>query len=127
VLPLDADVDPTATSTHPSLVVRDVGPVGGVGRFEPGPWQAHLVVLRGMIPQAQAALATAELALLGRLDATEADLAARPLGLAPAQARLLRTVLTPDMVMAVSASAVRFVWMRPTVIERTHLGAPTLQ
>jgi hypothetical protein len=53
-----------------------------------------LVVLRGMIPQAQAALANAELALLGRLDATEAELAARPLGLAPVQARLLRTVLT---------------------------------
>jgi hypothetical protein len=107
VLPLDADVDPTATSTSPTLVVRDVGPVGGVGRFEPGPWQAHLVVLRGMIPQAQAALANAELALLGRLDATEAEL--------------------PDMVMAVSAATVRFVWMRPTVIERTHLGAPTPQ
>jgi hypothetical protein len=122
VLPPDHEAAVTATGTEPALLVHDGGPLGSPG-WSPRPWQAQLVVLPGLASYGQPALADAQLVLLGRLAAGDAELAGQRLRLGAPEVRRLGQ-LEPEVVALVGDATPRYVWLRPTEIERAHLGVP---
>jgi hypothetical protein len=109
-----------AAPHQPVLVIRDT--TGG-SRAPLGPWQTRLTVVRQLDHNTMTALPTADLTIMQRLAADEAQLASYSLRMS-AQSTQLVQLLEPEMVALMGGGANRYVWLNLTGVERQLLGAP---
>ncbi|ASR34113.1 hypothetical protein BAY61_02905 [Prauserella marina] len=112
---------PRATEDAPLLVVHDGGPTPQ-DLFPPrSPWQTTLYVLPYLHPQADAIANAADLVLMQRLPAGQAELAARIWRLPPQMMRQLMT-LKDDQIVALGRNLWRTLRLVTTGKEQQILG-----
>jgi ESX secretion system protein EccE len=106
---------------RPRLWVNDVGL--GSEDNPPGPWETALSVLPGITPTAPALLAEADVVLMQRLNAEDAEVCATVLRLPEGMETRLRQ-LHDGMLMTVVGGAPKFISLATTPIEEEILGPP---
>jgi hypothetical protein len=114
--------DRDAASRVTAVVILDTSPIAGEPAA-PGERARVTVVVREELTSWDAsALTWADVVILQRLTAAEADLAATALQLTGAGTDLTR--LRPDAVALVSRGSVHQLRLRPTALERDLIGSP---
>jgi hypothetical protein len=111
------------TAARPALVIYDIGPVVPPVPAPLAAWHTQLTVLRELTMDGAAAVQEANLVVLQRLQALEAQIAASVLRLTPQTSALLQ-VLEADMVALLGGGADRYVWLSQTRMEHAHTGPP---
>jgi hypothetical protein len=118
--PAEFDLPP-GNAYRPMLVVRDTAPGGAAVALSA--WQTRVTVVHHLDHSGMSALGSADLVLLQRLQAGEAQIAAHVLGLNATTMRLMQQ-LEPEMLAVLGEGSHRYVWLHRTAIENYLLGAP---
>jgi hypothetical protein len=111
------------TAARPVLVVHDLDTVSPGAMAPPGPWQAHVTILRHLVATGVAALQASDLVILQRLSPEAASLASRALHLPGSSTQFLQ-VMADSMVALVTHGTERYVWLSHTEIERRYVSTP---
>jgi hypothetical protein len=110
-------------SVQPVLHVNDIG-LGTPGSRPPlGPWQTSLTVLPVLTAQSASNLTDANIVVLQRLGADEAELCASSLRLAPAAGHRLQQ-MHDEMLVVISGNQIRYLTFSTTSVEDQLLGPP---
>jgi hypothetical protein len=110
-----------ASAEEPLLRLHDIGHRDAGDRAPLREWHTQLSVLTRLTRASLPVLAAAQLALIQRLDAAQAALAASALLLPPDCVEVF-SAMDYEMIGAFRGSAVRYVWLTPTAIERQQFG-----
>jgi hypothetical protein len=108
-------------SARPVVQINDVGAGRAPDRPPLGPWHTSLTVLSSLTSNTAGALADAEIVMLQRLTAAEADACVSALRL-PGDAVAKLQQLHDDMVVTVVAGEPRYLWWATTSIENDAFG-----
>jgi hypothetical protein len=111
------------TAARPVLVIHDLDTVSPGVMPAPGPWQAHVTILRHLVATGVPALQASDLVVLQRLTPEAATLAGRALHLPGSSTQFLQ-VMAESMVALVTQGTERYVWLSQTDVERRYVSAP---
>ncbi len=120
---ISGDQQPQAVGgpAQPLLILDDFGQIGAP--VTGMPWLAHVTLLRQLTQRGVNALKDADVVLMQRLSATEAEIATAVLRLEQRNAMRVQA-LFDDMVAVVGGEIDRHASLTPTPIERELLGPP---
>ena len=106
---------------QPLFILDDFGQIGAA--IKATPWLAHLTLLRQLTPRGVNSLKDADVVLLQRLTAAEAEIATTVLRLEQRNAMRVQA-LFDDMIAVVGGEIDRHASLTPTPIEQGLLGPP---
>ncbi|HEY3502789.1 MAG TPA: hypothetical protein VGN37_08430 [Actinocatenispora sp.] len=123
VLPPTQYLTVPAGRRTPALLVYDEGPTGASQPLTPTGWQTRLTVLPELTSYGFSAVQEADFVAVQRLSQAETGAATSVMGLPPEATGLLPT-LRDDMLALLGDDGAQYLWLCPTTVEQTHLGAP---
>ncbi|MFI5842768.1 hypothetical protein ACIA8K_23985 [Catenuloplanes sp. NPDC051500] len=115
---------PSGTAVQPVLHVVDVHPEAAESALTHPlqPWQARLTVIQQLVPGVATLLRSADLAVVQRLNATEATIGAAPLRLTGRDVKLFQRLNVDMAVLLGNGPEAQYFWFTPTSIEKQSLG-----